>query len=189
MKQEFVVAFGANLDSPAGPPAATLTAAFARLGREPGLRLRAASRFFATPCFPAGAGPDYVNAAALFRDLEGRSSEALLAILHAVEAEFARRRTARWAGRTLDLDLLVHGDRVAPDAETEAHWRGLDPDRQRREAPDRLVLPHPRLAERGFVLVPMAEVAGAWRHPVTGRSVAEMRAALAPAALAEIVAL
>ena len=87
-------------------------------------------------------------------------------------------RTERWSGRTLDLDLVSMGDMVLPDRETVVEWMQLAADRQRTEAPDRLILPHPRLQDRGFVLIPLAEISAEWRHPITGRSVAEMLSAL-----------
>lgn len=171
------IALGANLPGADGPPERTLVAALAALGAA-GLRIRAVSRFYATPCFPAGAGPDYVNAAvAAETDL---APAAVLARLHGIEARFGRVRAERWGMRTLDLDLLAVADLVCPDAESWARWAALDPQAQRRLAPDRLILPHPRLAERAFVLVPLADIAPGWCHPVTGQSVAAMLAALPP---------
>ena len=92
----------------------------------------------------------------------------------------------RWGMRTLDLDLLALGDSVLPDVETQDQWRELSPDMQARTAPDRLILPHPRLQDRAFVLVPLADVAQDWKHPRTGLSVAQMLAALPPADVAEV---
>ena len=80
--------------------------------------------------------------------------------------------------RTLDIDLLAMGDSVLPDAETHDRWRSLPAEAQIRSTPDQLILPHPRLQDRAFVLVPLADVAPDWVHPRTGQSVRQMLAAL-----------
>jgi 2-amino-4-hydroxy-6-hydroxymethyldihydropteridine diphosphokinase len=177
------IGLGGNLESAAGGPADTLCAALAML-QDSGLRLMAVSRFYRTPAFPSGSGPDFVNACALMQT--GLAADAVLAVLHAAEAAFGRRRDHRWGPRTLDLDLLFLDDLLLPDAAAWNAWAGLPPDRQAAEAPDRLILPHPRLSERPFVLIPLAEIAPGWRHPVSGQRVAEMAKALDPAQIAEV---
>ncbi len=143
------------------------------------------SRLFVTPCFPAGAGPDYVNAAALVAiaatsvDTAGPADlGSVLQDFHAVEAKFGRKRLLRWGMRTMDIDLLAVGDSVLPDAETQDRWRLMPQDQQIGATPDRLILPHPRMQDRAFVLVPLADVAPDWVHPRTGQTVRAMLAAL-----------
>lgn len=185
-----LVALGANVSSQVGMPALTLHTALGALVTA-GFTIRKVSRFFRTPCFPAGAGPDYINAAV---ELQGAAEwahdpKAILTRLHAVEADFGRLRQQRWGARTLDLDLISLGAEVLPSVEEFEHWRRLDPALQAQAAPDRLILPHPRIQDRGFVLVPLVDIAPEWRHPVFGRTAAEMLGDLAPADRADIVAI
>jgi 2-amino-4-hydroxy-6-hydroxymethyldihydropteridine diphosphokinase len=169
-----LVALGSNGDSPYGGARATVQGA--------GEVLRAAfgdgvaiSRLFATPAFPAGSGPDFVNAAAAFHSAAAPGD--ILTRLHEIEAEFGRTRRKRWGKRSLDLDLIAVGDLVLPDPITQAHWRDLHLSEQQRKAPEELILPHPRIQDRAFVLVPLADVADGWRHPELGLTVAQMYAA------------
>ena len=173
-----LIAAGANLPSASGDPGQTILAAIARFDPEMG-SIVSISRLFRTPAYPPGSGPDFVNA--VFAVATPQSAAALLAYLHRLESAAGRERGGRWQARTLDLDLLALGDEVWPDAAAQAAWVALDPARQRTEAPARLILPHPRLQDRAFVLIPLAEICPDWRHPVTGARLADMIAAL-PAA-------
>ncbi|MDO5657751.1 MAG: 2-amino-4-hydroxy-6-hydroxymethyldihydropteridine diphosphokinase [Paracoccus sp. (in: a-proteobacteria)] len=173
------IATGANLSYSATGPAGSQIAALRALDQRADMAVVAVSRFYRSPAFPAGSGPDYVNACAAIRS--GLGPQDLLAVLHETEAALGRVRAQRWGARVIDLDLIGLGAMVLPDAATQSHWRELPPPAQAETAPGQLILPHPRMQDRAFVLKPLADIAPLWRHPLTGLSVAAMLAAL-PAA-------
>jgi 2-amino-4-hydroxy-6-hydroxymethyldihydropteridine diphosphokinase len=146
------VAFGANL----GQPVAALRSAAVALGSRPGIVLVAGSPIYRTrPIGPPGQ-LDYANAVA--RVETTLAADALLDVLHAVEAEFGRVRDVRWGPRTLDLDLIWYEGEERSD--------------------ERLTLPHARAHEREFVLRPLADL-----DPglvLRGRSVGDWLAGLDP---------
>jgi 2-amino-4-hydroxy-6-hydroxymethyldihydropteridine diphosphokinase len=130
--ERIFVGLGANL----GDARATLHAAINALGALPGTQCVARSSFYRSAPVDA-VGPDYINAVAELRST--LAPHALLAALQGIEARFGRDRPHRNAPRTLDLDLLHYGERQM-----------LSPT---------LTLPHPRLQQRAFVLLPLAELA------------------------------
>ena len=147
-----LMALGANLPTAAyGPPEGALGEALRRLAAR-GAPARARSRLWRSSPVPASAQPDYVNAVARLET--ALAPRALLEAMLTVEQELGRVRRERWGARTLDLDLLAY-DAAILDAR-------------------KLTLPHPRLAERAFVLLPLAEVAPGWRHPASGRAVEDL---------------
>ena len=128
------VGFGSNLDD----PAAQIARAIDALEALPDTSLRAVSSFYRNPPMGPQDQPDYVNAVVSIDT--GLAPRALLDALQAIERAQGRERGAqRWGPRTIDLDLLVYGDEVLSE--------------------DHLKVPHPGLAERAFVLVPLAEIA------------------------------
>ncbi len=146
-----LIALGANLPSDAGGPRDTCEAAIAMMG-DRGITVDRCSRWYRSAPVPASSQPWFVNgvvsvATALVAD-------ALLTRLLDIETRLGRTRGERWAARVIDLDLLAYRGMVCT---TSA-----------------LKLPHPRLHERAFVLLPLADVAPSWHHPVLGRTVDEL---------------
>jgi len=148
MQTPIFIALGANLSHERfGSPRQTLEAALATLDRR-GIRTVRVSPWYRTAPVPVSDQPWYVNAVA--EVMSALSADDLLAELHAVEAEFGRARSVPNAARPIDLDLLdFHG-------EIAVGGRG------------RAILPHPRMTERAFVLLPLADLAPQWRHPASG---------------------
>ena len=173
---ESIVALGGNLPWRQETAAVTLRQAIRELGQR-GATIRSVSRFYSSASVPAGAGPDYVNAAiAVSSTLD---APGLLALLHEIERQFDRERETRWGARTLDLDLIDHRRQVRPDADTQNSWMNLEPALRHRQAPGELILPHPRLQDRAFVLLPLLDISPDWVHPVLNLSVRQMLNALA----------
>jgi 2-amino-4-hydroxy-6-hydroxymethyldihydropteridine diphosphokinase len=152
-----LLGLGANLPSSVGPPLATLEAALAAL-QAAGVMPVARSRWYRTAPVPASDQPWFVNAVAQVET--SLDAPDLLALLQKIELGFGRRREIPNEARTLDLDILDYDGRVEERAG--------------------LILPHPRLHERAFVLLPLQDVAPNWRHPKLGRTVSALLAALPP---------
>jgi len=174
-QKQALVAVGANLPVGSMTPEENVTAAMDMLEKRCGSTLRR-SRLWRTPAYPEGAGPPFVNAA-LSLDWSGTARD-LLTLLHEVEEAFGRQRTSRWEARKMDLDLIGLGDIVLPDAGGFRAWHDLSPEEAATRMPEDLIVPHPRMDERVFVLAPLCEVAPDWRHPVLGLTVREMLDAL-----------
>ncbi|MDE0970535.1 MAG: 2-amino-4-hydroxy-6-hydroxymethyldihydropteridine diphosphokinase [Octadecabacter sp.] len=177
-----LVAIGGNAYSHIGSPESTVLAAIGALKAR--FNQFCVSSIYQTPSFPAGSGPDFINAACLFSSALPAAD--ILEILHQIEANYGRERLLRWGQRTLDLDLIAHGDNILPDKLTHDRWRELTLEIQKTQTPDTLILPHPRVQDRAFVLVPLADIAPDWVHPLLDQSVTEMLEHLPAAERAEI---
>ena len=144
-KTSYALALGSNRRSRYGSPAATVRAAVALLSPE------LVSTIRATPAL-GPAGRSFANAAAILAsDLD---PSALLDRLQEIERAFGRRGGRRWGARVLDIDIILW---------SEGAW-----------AAEGLVVPHPQMRVRAFVLEPLAEIAPEWRDPLTGATVRQL---------------
>ncbi|MFN7528190.1 MAG: 2-amino-4-hydroxy-6-hydroxymethyldihydropteridine diphosphokinase [Dolichospermum sp.] len=142
------IALGSNM----GESLAILEGAIKSLEKTPGITIKAKSSWYRTAPVGGPSQPDYLNGAAI---LEVQlSPQKLLETLLNIEQEFGRVRQEHWGPRTLDLDVLLFDDLIL-------------------ETPD-LQIPHPRMTQRAFVLVPLAEIAPDWIEPVSKEPISQL---------------
>ncbi len=153
------IGLGGNLTCPTfGPPRATCGAAL-QIMEQRGIKIAARSRWYESAPVPISGQPWYVNGVvAVDTTLDARE---LVRDVLEIEAELGRRRTVANAPRTIDLDVIAHGDSVIKG-----------------DARHHVTIPHPRMQDRAFVLLPMAEIAPDWRHPVSQVPLRDLIAAL-----------
>lgn len=174
-----VLGVGANMNSHWGAPAQTLGQIVSLL-HGCGVFVETGSPLYTSAPLGMPTQADFVNAAVTART--ALAPEALLAVLKRIERAAGRRAGARWGPRPLDIDIVDYAERVmnwpepkpaalAPQARAKAHFAATPPR-------TRLVLPHPQLHLREFVLAPLAEIAPRWHHPVTGEPVARLLGAV-----------
>lgn len=150
-----IIALGANLPSTYGTPAQTLKAAVQAIA-DKGILITAASHVWKTAPVPFDpAQPWYHNGVVAVETDIGAHD--LLKTLLSIENDFGRVRTVRNAPRLLDLDLIAYDDQIIP------------------EGPD-IIVPHPRMHERAFVLMPMSDITKDWIHPQRGTNLGSMLA-------------
>lgn len=161
-----IISLGANVTSRWGNAATTILEAFRQLERE-GISVLRHSALYATTPMGMVNQPVFVNAAAVA--FAALSPLALLTVLKEIEAKAGRKRSRRWGPRPLDLDIVDYKSRIL-------NWpnNGVFA----RENKHHLVLPHPQIQFRPFVLRPVADIAPFWHHPVFGHTAAHYLAGL-----------
>ena len=170
MTELCAIALGSNLSSEIGDSEQIVRLAISQLSSLSEIEIIRVSRWYRTKAITlpdSAPQPDYINGCAIlktsFQPLQ------LLQLLFHTEQMFGRERRERWGARTLDLDLLLYGDRQIDTPE--------------------LVIPHPRMSDRAFVLLPLAEIAADWIHPVHEVAIANLAQKHTDLALSDPIAI
>ena len=157
MLDDLYIGLGANLPHPRfGSPKATLEHVLTLLPGI-GIRVLARSPWYESAPVPASDQPWYVNG--VVRAATALSPHDVLAALHGIEAELGRQRVERNEARSVDLDIIAFGKMIL-------------------NGPNPPIIPHPRMTDRAFVLLPLADLAPDWRHPASGERIADLIARL-----------
>ena len=166
--KQVIIALGANIPFSHAAKASALARATGHIAQLPGMTRGQMSALYRSPAWPDPSQPAYLNAVATFQSI--LEPAALLKELQTIEAEAGRARDPmnQNTNRPLDLDIVAYGDTVSPHP-----WRLAPKDHP-------LVIPHPRMHLRAFVLKPLATILPDWQHPVLGRSVTALLGDIAP---------
>ena len=168
---QFLIALGSNISLGRVQPLEIIKRAIAEL-REIHINLVSLSRFYETPAYPEGSGPNFINS--VIKVEANYSPHRLLQKLHKIEEKFKRQRNSRWAARTLDLDLIAMQGQVLPSNKVFQYWFDLSLGEQKAKIPSELILPHPRIQDRVFVLSPLLDIEPNWIHPILNKTVFEL---------------
>ena len=167
----FLVALGSNMSLGKAQPAEIIRNAVTELIKFD-INLISLSRLYETPAFPERSGPNFINSVVKVEC--NYSPHEILKKLHQIEQKFDRQRASRWSARTLDLDLLAFKGHVFPSRKIFQQWFDLPISEQKQKVPHELILPHPRMQDRAFVLFPLLDIEPKWKHPVLKKTVLEL---------------
>ena len=168
---QFLIALGSNKNLGPLKPLDILKKAIAEL-KQSEISLVSLSRFFESPAYPEGKEPNFVNCAIKIQ--VKCSPQEILQKLHKTEKNFNRKRDIRWGARTLDLDLLAQDGQIFPNEKIFREWYNLPMVEQMKKSPNNLILPHPRIQDRAFVLLPLLDIDPNWIHPILRKTALQM---------------
>ena len=168
---KFLIALGSNISLGSIQPLEIIKRAIVELSKTD-IDVVSLSRFYETPAYPEGSGPNFINSVVKVK--AKNSSQQLLQKLHEIEQRFNRQRISRWSARTLDLDLLALEGKVLPSRKIFLQWHDLPISEQKKKIPNELILPHPRIQDRAFVLSPLLDIEPNWTHPILKKTVSQL---------------
>ena len=167
---KYLIGLGSNSDSDHRICISIIDDALSLLKNQ-GVRILKKSSWWESRAVPVGSGPNYINGV-----IEVSSSllpNPLLSLLKRIEKNTGRRLGKRWAPREIDLDLLACGQMIYPSVKIFKRWSNLPVAAQKTTEPKHLIIPHPRIQDRLFVLLPLDEVCTYWTHPLFKKTASE----------------
>lgn len=167
-KKPFWLSLGSNLPYGELQPVDVLKAAIAEL-ESAGLEQITVSRFYQTEPVPKSDQPNFVNCAVAGQTTH--DAQGLLKLCQSIEQSFERDRTTRWGARTLDIDIIGYDRSIWPSFD---EWHAIASAMCAETTMPELVLPHPFMHLRAFVLEPLCDVAPDWQHPVFGSTAQDL---------------
>ena len=168
---QFLIALGSNISLGNVLPLEIIKRAIVEFVKSD-INVLSISRFYETPAYPEGSGPNFINC--VIKATANCSSKEILQKLHQIEEKFDRQRVSRWGARTLDLDLLAVKGQVLPSRKIFQKWFDLPFIEQKEKIPSELVLPHPRIQDRAFVLSPLLDIEPNWTHPTLNKTAVQL---------------
>ena len=162
---KYLVSFGGNLKSEFGSPIESLKHAIGKLELM-GLSVQKKSRWYSSISFPDTSSPNYINGC--LKIICKYDPYDTIKRLKVIEKEMGRVINQRWGSRVCDFDILACKNFILPSFEIYSYWKNLSLNKQVKQRPSVLILPHPRIQDRAFVLIPLLDIEPKWVHPVLG---------------------
>lgn len=169
--KKYFIALGTNLETTNMTKIEIINKTLACLSKF-GITLIRVSSFWESKSYPDKNQPNFINAVSEVRS--ELNPYQFLDVLKEIEIMFGRKKNTRWGNRVLDLDILGSGSLILPNLLVLNKWIKMPLLQQTKVQPDELILPHPRIQDRLFVLKPLSEVGPNWVHPVLNKNILEL---------------
>ena len=169
---EYVLILGANMPSKFGDILTTLQMCVEYIKNEEPIDLISQSKWYQSESFPDKSKPTFINVG--IKIISKLEPYQILKIIDEIEKGFGRIRKRRWDARVCDIDIIYCNKKIIPTRNILKKWMSMKIEEQLITTPRTLILPHPRIQDRLFFLVPLNELSPNWRHPILGKTAKEI---------------
>ena len=167
----YIIALGANLNGSFGSPIKTLKMCIKKL-QENDVIIEKKSSWYQSKAFPNPLDPPFVNRC--LKVLTHLEPLDFLDLISNIETELGRKRKKRWESRVCDIDILSNNQKILPNLDKFNYWYKMELYNQIVIKPKELIIPHPRIQEREFVLLPLLDIQPNWTHPILNKTVLQL---------------